>query len=38
MNEIFWYYDGRNWIKKHGAIGMYLAKKLGYLVAIAKGK
>lgn len=38
MNEIFWYYDGLEWIEKRGAIGMLLAKRLGYLVAIAKVK
>lgn len=33
---IFWYYDGREWIQTRGVITMFLAKRLGYLVAIPK--
>lgn len=39
MNEtVFWYYDGREWIEKRGVVGRLLARRLGYLVAIAKVK
>jgi hypothetical protein len=34
--DIFWYYDGLEWIEKRGIIAMILAKRLGYLVAVAK--